>query len=183
MRRGSAQTGAASRSSLCSAGRGDLALRRSGQEIGGADAGAALGERRDGRLAVWLRVPDATRGPDAAVSPPPSPTSTPATPASVPTSPLLKEPVADRSDSVATVRPMNPTPDDAQTAAPPPSKREAVTTTTAPSNIPDGVPAPGCAVASVTEAGQSRAQAVTDCVVGWLKGEVQEFRDGAARDR
>jgi hypothetical protein len=66
--------------------------------------------------------------------------------------------------------------------APPPSKPEAVTTAIAPSNIPDGVPAPGCAGASVTEAGQLRAQAVADCVVGWLKGEVQEFRDGAKRE-
>lgn len=133
-------------------------------------------------VAAGLRVPDASRGPDPAVSPPPSPTSTAATPASVPTSPLLKETVANRSDSVATVTPTNPTPDDAQTVAPPPSKPEAVTTASAPSNIPDGVPAPGCAGASVTEAGQSRAQAVADCVVGWLKGEVREFRDGAKRE-
>jgi len=133
-------------------------------------------------VAAGLRVPDASRGPDAAVSPPASPTSTAATPASVPPSPLLKETVAERSDSVATVTPTNPTPDDAQTVAPPPSKPEAVTTAIAPSNIPDGVPAPRCAGASVTEAGQSRAQAVADCVAGWLKGEVQEFRDGAKRE-
>lgn len=85
-------------------------------------------------------------------------------------------------DSVATAMPTNLTPDDAQTVAPPPSKAEAVTTATAPSSIPDGVPAPGCAGASATGAGQARAQAVADCVVGWLKGEVQEFRDGAKRE-
>ncbi|MGH7278413.1 MAG: hypothetical protein ACREJG_06955, partial [Candidatus Rokuibacteriota bacterium] len=27
-----------------------------------------------------------------------------------------------------------------------------------------------------------RPQAVTDCVTGWLQGEVQEFRDGVRRE-
>jgi hypothetical protein len=83
-------------------------------------------------VAAGLRVADASRAPDAAVSPPPSPTSTSATPATVLTSPLLEEKVADRSEAVATVTPTNPTPDDAQTVAPPPSKRESVTGAVAP---------------------------------------------------
>jgi hypothetical protein len=133
-------------------------------------------------VAAGLRVAEASRAPDAVVSPPPSPTSTSATPASVPPSPLLEETVADRSESVAAVTPTNPTPNDAQTVGPPTSKPEAVTTAIAPSIIPNGGPAPGCPGASVTEAGQARAHAVADCVVGWLKGEVLEFHDGAKRE-
>ena len=83
-------------------------------------------------VAAGRRVADASRAPNAAVSPPPSPTSTSATPPTVLTSPLLKEKVADRSEAVATVTPTTPTTDDAQTVAPPPSRREAVTAAVAP---------------------------------------------------
>jgi hypothetical protein len=83
-------------------------------------------------VAAGLREADASRAPEAAVSPPPSPTSTSTTPATVLTSPLPKEKVADRSEAVATVTPTNPTPDDAQTVAPPPSKREALGGSVAP---------------------------------------------------
>ena len=31
-------------------------------------------------------------------------------------------------------------------------------------------------------AGERRAPAVADCVEGWVKGEVQEFRDGVTRE-
>jgi len=149
----------------------------------------ADGPARTPDVAAGLRVADASRAPDAAVSPPPPPISTFATPATVLTSPLLREKVAERSEAVSTVTPTNPTPDDPQTVTPPPSKPEAVTTAIAPPSIPDAGPGPGCSGASVTEAGQSRGghgqprhQAVADCVVGWLKGEVQEFRDGANRE-
>ena len=83
-------------------------------------------------VAAGLRVADASRAPDAAVSPPTPPTSTFATPATVLTSPLLEEKIAERSEAVVTVTPTNPTPDDAQTMAPPPSKPEAVTAAVAP---------------------------------------------------
>jgi len=46
--RGSAQSGVASRAPFARLRAGDLALRRSGREIGDADSGAALGERRAG---------------------------------------------------------------------------------------------------------------------------------------
>jgi hypothetical protein len=59
----------------------------------------------------------------------------------------------------------------------------------APPNVFDAMPASGCGRASVTEAGPSRAdrgqprtQDVADCVAGWLKGEVDEFRDGVKRE-
>jgi hypothetical protein len=60
---------------------------------------------------------------------------------------------------------------------------------TAPPDVRDAWPAPGCGRASVTEAGyeeaghgQPRTQGVANCVGGWLKGEVDEFRDGVKRE-
>ena len=134
-------------------------------------------------------MPDASRAPDPVLSLPQSPTPPTATLASVPTSPLLEETVADRSEWIATVTPTNRTPDDAHAVAPPPSKPEAVTAAVVPPDVLDTVPGPRCGGASIAEAGQSRAghgqpksRVVADCVVGWLKGEVQEFRDGAKRE-
>jgi hypothetical protein len=80
-------------------------------------------------------------------------------------------------------------PDGAQTVALPPSVPEAVTAAVSSPAIPAARPKAGCGDALVAEAGQQRggpgqrsSQAVTDCVVGWLKGEVQEFRSGAKRE-
>jgi hypothetical protein len=140
-------------------------------------------------VTAGVQVPDASRAPDPVLLLPQPPTPTTATLASVPTSPLLEETVADRSEWIATVTPTNRTPDDAHAVAPPPSKPEAVTAAVAPPDVPDAVPGPRCGGASIADAGQSRAghgqpksRAVADCVVGWLKGEVQEFRDGAKRE-
>jgi hypothetical protein len=140
-------------------------------------------------LAVGLPVVDGSPLPDEAVSPSPSPTSTGGTPPPVFTSPRLEDESADRPETVATVTPMSPTPDGAQTVALPPSVPEAVTAAATSPAIPDARPKAGCGDALVAEAGQQRggpgqrsSQAVTDCVVGWLKGEVQEFRSGAKRE-
>jgi hypothetical protein len=142
-------------------------------------------------VTAGVQVPDASRAPDPVLSLPQSqsPTPTTATLASVPTSPLLEETVADRSEWFATVTPTNRTPDDAHAVAPSPSKPEAVTAAVAPPDVPDTVPGPRCDGASIAEAGQSQAghgqpksRVVADCVVGWLKGGVQEFRDGAKRE-
>ena len=140
---------------------------------------------RTSDVAAGLPVTDGSPVPDEAVSPPPSPTSTGGPPPTVFTSPLLKDESADRPETVATVIPTSPMPDGVQTVAPPPSVPEAVTSPV----IPDARPKAGCGDALAAEAGQQRgdpgqwsSQAVTDCVVGWLKGEVQEFRSGAKRE-
>jgi hypothetical protein len=133
--------------------------------------------------------PDASRAPDQVLSPPQSPTPATATLAGVPTASLLEETVANRSEWIATATPTNRTPDDAHAGKPPPSKPEAVTAAVAPPDVPDAVPGPGCGGASIAEPGQPRAghwqpksRVVADCVVGWLKGGVQDFRDGAKRE-
>jgi hypothetical protein len=41
---------------------------------------------------------------------------------------------------------------------------------------------PGILRAPSTPDGRTRGQAVSDCVGGWVKGEVQEFRDGVKRE-
>jgi hypothetical protein len=138
-------------------------------------------------VAVGVSMPDASLGLNEAVSPPPPRTPT-APPASVPTSPLLEETV-EPSGSIASVRPANPKPDDAQTVASPPSQPEAVIAPAAPPNVPDAVASVGSGGVSNTEAGQSRAgqgqpksRVVAESVISWLEGEVQGFRDAAKRE-
>jgi len=56
----------------------------------------------------------------------------------------------------------------------PPSTSEPLTVAAAPSEVRDAVPASRC--------GGVRSQVVANCVIGWLKDEIQEFRDGAKRE-
>lgn len=140
-------------------------------------------------VAAGLPVADGSHVPDEAVSPPPSPASTADTPLTVFTSPLLEDESADRSETLATVTPTSATPDGAQTVAPPPSVLEPVTAAVTSPAIPDARTKQGCGDALIAVAarqpggpGQRHSQAVTDCLAGWLKGEVQEFRSGAKRE-
>ena len=139
-------------------------------------------------VAVGAEVPSAPSAFDFAVSTQPSSTPTAVPPVSAPASALLDETAADPSQSIATETPTSPTPDDPQTVPPPPLDMHGVAAA-APANVPDAAPGPGCAGGSVKEARQPRAahtqargQVVADCVVGWLKGEMQEFRDGMRRE-
>jgi hypothetical protein len=136
-----------------------------------------------------LRAPDALQEPDAAVSSLTSPTAAAEAPVGVGDPPLVNEAAADRLDSAGDSTPAEPTLNDTQTVPPGTSRPEPVAVATVPSDVRDTVSAPGCAGPSVAEAGPSearhrapRSQAVADCVVGWLKGEVDEFRDGVKRE-
>jgi hypothetical protein len=107
------------------------------------------------------------------------------TPTGISASLRVNEPATDQLNSVATVTPTESMPDDAETVPPPTS----ITVAAPPPDVRDPVPAPGCGRASATEAGseeaahgQPRNQAVADCVARWLKGEVEEFRDGVKRE-
>jgi hypothetical protein len=140
-------------------------------------------------VAAGLPVADGSPVPDEAVSPPPSPTSTADTPLTVFTAPLLEDESADRSETSATVTPTSPAPEGAQPVPRPPSVLEPATAAVTSPAIPDARTKPGCGDALVAEAAQQRggpgqrhSQAMTDCLVGWLKGEVQEFRSGAKRE-
>jgi hypothetical protein len=140
-------------------------------------------------VTAGLRGADASRETDPSVSPLSSGTTTADPPGGSRASPLVDEPVGDRFNSVSNVTPTEPIPDDAHSAPPPTSRPEPVTVATAPPDVRDAGPAPGCGRASVTEAGyeeagdgQPRTQGLANCVGGWLKGEVDEFRDGVKRE-
>jgi len=126
--------------------------------------------------AVGLRVPDSSRGTDPEVSTQPS-TPTAAIPPSV----------ADSSASIGSATSTNPKPDDPQTVAPPPPESEAIPTAVTPPNVPDAVPREGYSGASVAQRpeapyGEPKRRAAADSVAVWLKGEVQEFRDGVEHE-
>jgi hypothetical protein len=141
-------------------------------------------------VAAGPRAPDALREPGATVSALKSPTAAADAPAAVGAPPVVNEAVADRLDSAGDVTPTEPTPNDPQAVPPPTSRPAPVAVARVPSDVRDAVSTSGgCAGPSVSEAGQPevsqgqpRNQAVADCVVGWLKGEVQEFRDGVKRE-
>jgi hypothetical protein len=84
--------------------------------------------------------------------------------------------------------PDNPPPGERPAMAPPPSEPgpQAVAAT----SLPDGAQRPTCArdadvaetARPLADRARTSAQAVRECVGGWLEGEVQEFRDGVKRE-
>jgi hypothetical protein len=83
-------------------------------------------------------------------------------------------------------------PSPASTAAPadvppaaPPTPSQPATGPVA-TSAPETAPRPACGPEVLrrprTPDGRTRGQAVADCVGGWVKGEVQEFRDGVKRE-
>jgi hypothetical protein len=124
-------------------------------------------------IAVGLRVPGSSQGSDPEVARLPSTALPPS--------------VADSSESIASATSTNPKPDDTRMVASPPESA-ATTLGVTPPNVPDAGPKEGYGGASVAQQPGAAAhrgpkrRAPADSVRVWLKGEVQEFRDGVEHE-